>query len=64
MGGGDFTIIGKWCYGQGFMDLIHAFDKYDKNDLYIQCNQIFNAVQRTIDKNDMADFMLIVLQKQ
>lgn len=59
-----FKLVGKWVYGQGFMDIIHAFTNFDgQKNLYKQINQISNEVQKMIDKNNLGDFLLLVLQK-
>lgn len=59
-----FKLVGKWVYGQGFMDIIHAFTGFDRQkNLYKQINQISNEVQKVIDKNNLGDFLLLVLQK-
>lgn len=59
-----FKLAGQWCYGQGFMDVIHNFSFFDKQEeLYKQISEISSKVQKVIDENDLSDFLLIVLQK-
>ncbi|WP_273213734.1 class I SAM-dependent methyltransferase [Helicobacter rodentium] len=59
-----FKLVGKWVYGQGFMDIIHAFTQFDaQKNLYEQMSKISNEVQKIIDKNNLGDFLLLVLQK-
>lgn len=62
--GGGYSSIGKWCYGQGFMDLIHAFNNFDVCHLYEKICAISNELEALIDRNDLADFILIVLRKE
>ncbi|AWI33737.1 class I SAM-dependent methyltransferase [Helicobacter apodemus] len=63
-GGGGFTLVGKWAYGQGFMDIIHAFEGFDKNQsLYEKICSVSNQIQKILDENNLADFLMLVLQK-
>lgn len=65
IGGGAFSLVGKWCFGQGFMDLIHAFASYHKNnDLYTKLCACFNEVQKVLDENGLSDFLLLVFRKE
>lgn len=62
--GGGFELAGKWEYGQGFMDIIHAFKDYDKDDfIYTELSKLSNEIQQILDKNGLADFLMIVLRK-
>lgn len=61
--GGGYSSIGKWCYGQGFMDIIHAFENFHTLDLYEKLCVAQNEIQVAIDKSGLADFILLVLQK-
>ncbi|MDD6055552.1 MAG: hypothetical protein PUB96_03265 [Helicobacteraceae bacterium] len=61
----SFKLVGKWEYGQGFMDLIHAFKDFNKDlKIYNQIAQIQAQVQKVLDSHDLADFLLLALKKQ
>ncbi|MCX2683651.1 class I SAM-dependent methyltransferase [Campylobacter sp. MIT 21-1685] len=63
--GGGLSCVAKWTYGQGFMDMIHAFKEYEKNGaMYEKISLLSNSIQALIDENGLADFLLIVLQKK
>lgn len=60
-----FDLVGKWEYGQGFMDMIHAFDRFNHdNKIYEQISYLSNEIQKILDSNGLADFLLIVLKKR
>ena len=46
------------------MDTIHTFDNFDTCHVYEKICAISSEIQALIDKNDLADFILVVLQKQ
>ena len=47
------------------MDLIHAFKDFDKDERsYEVLSSMANEIQKIIDKNGMADFLLIILMKK
>ncbi len=46
------------------MDIIHAFDNFDKaKALYEEVCSISNQIQKILDENDLGDFLLLILQK-
>lgn len=60
-----FKLVGKWEYGQGFMDIIHAFSRFYKDkEIYEKLSSISNEIQKIIDKAGLGDFLLIVLKKE
>jgi len=62
--GGGLEIAGKWAFGQGFMDIIHSFENFDKNKaLYEKISQLSNPIQKILDENDLADFLVLILRK-
>ncbi len=45
------------------MDIIHAFDNFSTVNLYEKLCTIQNEIQIALDTNGLADFILLVLQK-
>ncbi|WP_394952609.1 hypothetical protein [uncultured Helicobacter sp.] len=45
------------------MDIIHAFENFHTLDLYEKLCVAQNEIQVAIDKSGLADFILLVLQK-
>ena len=65
--GNEFEIIGKWCFGQGYMDIINnsmLAAGMDENDLYFEISKLHNLVQPVFDREGYADTIIIVAVKR
>lgn len=61
----NLEILGKWVYGQGFLDILNICQlKNTSNKIYDQLIEISNKVQQTIDETGFGDFMIVVARKK
>lgn len=58
--------VAIWLYGQDFYELIScAFSEINvKNDIVDKFLSLTNEFQKTIDQNDLSDFMLVLARKK
>lgn len=66
--GENFTPVGKWCFGQGFSDLINLPLVSNESapidqDLYSKIMAMNNDIQKIMDSNDLGDELLIIAKK-
>lgn len=67
--GDAFEPVGKWCFGQGFSDLINLpLVSKEENpidtELYSKIMTMNNDIQKIIDSNDLGDELLIIARKK
>jgi len=63
---GRFQILGKWCFGQGYVDIINnamLWSKERENGLYEKVLDISNDVQKTVDEHGLADSIMVITRK-
>lgn len=62
-----FIVLGKWCFGQGYVDVINnalLWSKEEKGKLYERVINISNEVQEVIDACGLADQVMVVVKKK
>lgn len=64
-----FEPVGKWCFGQGFSDLINLplVSKETgpvDNELYSKIMAMNNDIQKIMDSNNLGDELLIIARKK
>ena len=67
--GDSFTPVGKWCFGQGFSDLVNLplvsreRDTVDP-ELLNNIMKMNNDIQKIIDENNLGDELLIIAKRK